>query len=389
MHPRPVAAPRHRYASVDRESDVEDPTARDRQIERSETNVLTTFRFVAAVVVVCFHFGRDTTFGLLTDVISGPPMVTFFFVLSGFVLGIAYLDREPFSLRQYVGARVARIVPVYLLALAWCTALEGTTHPTGAAGLWLSLGMLQAWLPPYPESINPPGWSISVEVFLYACFPVALWLLRRYRPSVRRVALLCGLLWLITQLPLVLILNSSLYADYPSASHDLTHYFPPLHLCSFVLGLTGAYAWRVWGGESSPRWNLTALISAAWVLYMLTFENYALGLYLPFETSFLAPFFLVFILNLARCDHPLKRGLSASPLLLLGDASYAVYILQKPVYTTFEALFGGYLGEDAAFCAYLLALVLVSILCHRAFERPAQKAILTRWAGLQRRQTTR
>lgn len=44
--------------------------------------------------------------------------VSFFFILSGFILTYNYADRWPsVSLREYLLARFARIYPIYLLAL--------------------------------------------------------------------------------------------------------------------------------------------------------------------------------------------------------------------------------------------------------------------------------
>jgi peptidoglycan/LPS O-acetylase OafA/YrhL len=53
---------------------------------------LTFFRFLAASTVVIFHFGIPT-FGANNFTVSGPKMVTFLFVLSGFVMGLAYLKK--------------------------------------------------------------------------------------------------------------------------------------------------------------------------------------------------------------------------------------------------------------------------------------------------------
>ena len=73
---------------------------------------LTFLRFVAAFIVVVFHFGRSTGLAQIARpaIISGPQMVTFFFVLSGFVLMVAYYPRNVTSATFYL-ARFARIAP--------------------------------------------------------------------------------------------------------------------------------------------------------------------------------------------------------------------------------------------------------------------------------------
>src|SRR5689334_24226753 len=81
---------------------------------------LTFTRFVAALAVVLFHSGGVFPFNLfpLRQIFaSGQIAVTYFFVLSGFVLAWAYYQpgRE-FKWRDYLFARFSRIYPVYLLS---------------------------------------------------------------------------------------------------------------------------------------------------------------------------------------------------------------------------------------------------------------------------------
>jgi peptidoglycan/LPS O-acetylase OafA/YrhL len=45
---------------------------------------------------VIFHFGRDAT-GFSGVLIAGPQMVTFFLVLSGFVMTLSYLNKKDFK----------------------------------------------------------------------------------------------------------------------------------------------------------------------------------------------------------------------------------------------------------------------------------------------------
>lgn len=55
---------------------------------------------------------------------AGPPMLSFFFVLSGFVMVVAHFNKPNESLHSYYLSRVARIYPVYLFALLFMAALS-------------------------------------------------------------------------------------------------------------------------------------------------------------------------------------------------------------------------------------------------------------------------
>jgi peptidoglycan/LPS O-acetylase OafA/YrhL len=70
-----------------------------------------------------------------------------------------------------------------------------------------------------------------------------------------------------------------------------------------------------------------------------------------------------------------------SPLLLLGEASYAVYLLQFPVFYYFEKLWAGLgMGEfDPSahsnrlfYLFYLIALIGSSVLAFKFLEQPAR-----------------
>lgn len=196
---------------------------------------LTFFRFIAAIIVVSFHFGKETSLPLWlgTTVVSGAQMVTFFFVLSGFVMMVAYDQRESGSVTDYYVSRFARIVPVYLLALS--SFLFVYSDPSG---WFLSLTMMQAWVSPYPLLPNVPGWSLSVEVFFYLLFPWLLLLLQRHRVSGWLMLLAALLVYVLTQAVLSRLIQTDIYQGGPSFIHDLIFFFPLSHLCSFLLGMT-------------------------------------------------------------------------------------------------------------------------------------------------------
>src|SRR4051812_31356738 len=75
---------------------------------------LTSLRFFAAIIVVLSHF---------SSIQYGGVAVTFFFMLSGFILTYAHLQidedgqRLNVSAKRFIASRAARILPTYFLAL--------------------------------------------------------------------------------------------------------------------------------------------------------------------------------------------------------------------------------------------------------------------------------
>src|SRR5581483_10678885 len=87
--------------------------------------LLTSLRFFAAFEVLVYHCGGSLLERTATPIQNlfqnGYEAVTFFFLLSGFVLTYAHRRPQEFtcraSLRSYYIARIARIYQVYLLGL--------------------------------------------------------------------------------------------------------------------------------------------------------------------------------------------------------------------------------------------------------------------------------
>src|SRR5487761_828074 len=85
---------------------------------------LTSIRFFAAFYVLLFHAERNlAALGWVPRVLMrivglGYVSVSFFFLLSGFILALVYLkDGRPVTRRRFYWARVARIYPLYLAAM--------------------------------------------------------------------------------------------------------------------------------------------------------------------------------------------------------------------------------------------------------------------------------
>lgn len=82
---------------------------------------LTFTRFIAAIAIVIFHFGKES-YLFNSDYVSfifrqAHLGVSYFFILSGFVMIIAYGNKKNINFIEYIKNRLARIYPVYLLAI--------------------------------------------------------------------------------------------------------------------------------------------------------------------------------------------------------------------------------------------------------------------------------
>ena len=147
---------------------------------RPRLNSLTSLRFFAALLIFILHSKDHGLIPLsFLESFDLSKSVSFFFVLSGFVLTYSY-HRRHYSIPRFYCHRFARIWPItffcFCLFSFFCLSLY-FYQLTPAFLLFLTLlshiFLLQSIIP-IPEvyfGFNAVAWSISVEVFFYILFP--------------------------------------------------------------------------------------------------------------------------------------------------------------------------------------------------------------------------
>jgi len=359
-------------------------------------NQITFTRFVAALTVVFFHYGQHVFPAnvplLFENVTAGPIAVGYFYVLSGFIMAIAYYKPETdhtfipaINKRKYWIARFARIYPVYILALLIIVAAKYKEIADNLVVLPLHLTMLQAWIPGYPITLNTPGWSLSVEAFFYLCFPFLLAYV--HNDGTKKLIVFCALLWLATQLILLLAINSDAYQP-KNHLHDFIYYNPLMHINSFIAGmLTGIFFKRSDQSDSANHASNTFWLVFSFLLIVLLiwarphFEALT-GFKIAYTNGLLAPAFLLFIILLGREQGIITKILNYKWLILLGEASYSLYILQKPIHGIYDKVITPRipLSETLHFYIFLLLLIALSIASFKYFETPMRRAIRQRFS---------
>ena len=347
---------------------------------------ITFTRFIAALTVVFFHYGQSVFPAnipfLFENITAGPIAVGYFYALSGFIMAIAYYQPDPInqkiiSKKRYWLARFARIYPVYLLALLLIVAAKFKGLTENWQELPLHLALLQSWIPGYPITLNTPGWSLSVEAFFYLCFPfVLIWV---YKLGTKSLVIFTVVLWVFTQTILLTQLNSNEYIP-KSYLHDFIYYNPLMHLNSFLAGiLCGIYLKKnpIANGKNNTFWLFSSLGLIFLLIWARPYLESLVNLKLAFTNGLLAPVFLLFIISLARHKGTITKILSYSWLVLLGEASYSLYILQKPIHGVYDKIIVPRieLSETVHFYIFLVALITISILSYKYFETPLRKII--------------
>jgi peptidoglycan/LPS O-acetylase OafA/YrhL len=358
---------------------------------------LTGLRFFAALWVVLYHSTRhnfpflyehhhDAAVAVSPVVIAGTRGVDVFFILSGFVLALNYMDQlgERLRLRptlRFLWLRLARIWPLYMLVLLGAAALRVLRHelwhsaPVGNL-TWSMLAkqalMVQQWFPPERGKTSwvGPAWSLSAEWLAYLAFPVVVLAVARLHRGLRARTLF--VLSAVVMLPLVL--GITLRQDLGG------HMWLARILCEFVAGmLLCAAASRL---DLSARVRRLAGHGAlativAVVLWLYAVRELSLA---PWSSLYVVVLFVPLVACLAIGTGPLHDLLSTRALVLGGGVSYALYLVHSPLLNLFRDLTehtdAFHLAAGARYyaeVAFIPVIVFVAWLLYRFFEEPVRK----------------
>jgi peptidoglycan/LPS O-acetylase OafA/YrhL len=362
---------------------------------------LTGIRFFAAIAVVVYHYWTDFFPGSTAPrpFDSGFMGVSLFYVLSGFILGFVYLrgSAPVIDTKKFMVARFARVYPSYALSfviqfpLIGVLILHSQAHLRklliAVATLLAHLLLLQAWWTYLDWNWNPPSWSLCAEAFFYLLFPLlGLWSARQ--GGARRLTLLMIASYLLMLLaPAALLFRGVGWNSQPRPESFLFVVFSPLmRIPEFMTGLLlSVLHKRLKFTVGDVRLQLLGAIALSAGLACTAFVLY-LGDRVPYILRYNGITDLAFaaiIFGLASSVGPLQKMLSLPIIVLLGEASYSVYIFQSPIFDYIAPLvrnpsLSSRLEKTLLFFAYICVLVGFSIACFRYFETPIRKRI-TGW----------
>jgi peptidoglycan/LPS O-acetylase OafA/YrhL len=354
-------------------------------------NALTGLRCFAALNIVFFHFGNPADFGPLAPVVNaGYLSVSFFIMLSGFVLAYNYAGRAregKLDKVRFWKARFTRLYPVYLLSLilGWQTFLgerAAHTHLLFWLGAILTPLLLQGWIPEIATFGNTPAWTMSAEAAYYILFP---WVAAIRKP-LRLAAYFwrLGGIWLFGLIPGVLyvVLNPDhiVHVDRFSAAPWLQalKFTPIPHLPSFIFGVMLA------GLDESVRRSGLLRLCLGLAGFAGIYAVLGLGGRVPYaliHDGLLMPLFGCLILGLSGIN-PLSKFFSFPAFVFVGESSYCLYLMHFNLWTLLHQsgiLPALHLDQYDPWVSYAI-LVGLGLLTLHLVEKPAQK-VLRQWMG--------
>lgn len=346
---------------------------------------LTGVRFFAALAVLLSHFAHRGIVAVpvaVTDFLDGGrTAVTLFFVLSGFILAYNYTAlTSPMERIKFYASRIARIYPVTLLAVLlgalgmiyaiinrgsgvltdWYALKQANFFNLGGS-LLAQLTMTTGWLPAASlnQPWNSPAWSIACEMFFYALFPVLLVKMRLM--NARRLTLTLGSAF---ALQCVIIWAAREMA--PNGQKGfLVSQFPLTHLFEFLMGIAAALFFLRGGKEWVAKGRRRVVLLVGALLPLI-----ALAYFRPVDPAYLlmTPFFAILILTLAVSPSRRPSVLAWSPFILLGEASFSLYMIHVPLMNLYT------IAHPSTVVGWLLIGVTIgaSVAVFKWFETPAR-----------------
>lgn len=377
-----------------------------RTVPLRRLEALTSLRFVAAAAVVFYHsrgsFGlpQDITFGDTIPLYTG---VSFFFILSGFILAYIYpAFGGAGEAGRFLWARFSRVWPAHAFVWGVAVAASGLANADFSrldrcAGAAANLLMVNAWIPidRFCSSFlvgNPVSWSVSTEFGFYVLFPVLIWRFSRLWPVKLFVtaALAAG------------TVAACVYWRLPPKSDDgisahcLLYQNPVARVFEFTLGMTAAHFYRRIHSKFKPSLLTgTVIESATFALVavngyysrpLATWSVTTLGLpdavRIWFDTAgAMCPSLALLVLVCAMEWGLLTRFLRQAVFVWLGEISYSIYLYHLIMIGYFCQHPRAFVGVPdwqllVGFWAILLA---ASHLTSTLIETPARVFLLALW----------
>lgn len=301
--------------------------------------------------------------------------VSFFFILSGFILAYNYRDsilNKKVSNKNFFIARIARIYPLHLLCLLIAIPLtlqnSAFEFSTWIKQLFFNLTLTQSFIPikTFYFSFNSPSWSISNELFFYLLFPFLIILFSKLKYYKFNKGLLTLFLFLLPLLMLVIP---------PIHYKSLFYVNPFFRIFDFIIGILLFELYeRIKNQQRLIHYNILEISSVLLLVLFFVFHR-EFPLVLRYSVYYWLPMSLL-ILIFSFQKGFISNFLSNRILILLGEISFGFYMFHQLILKYFKNLNAAYFhieNEYLIISILFIVSILVSYISFIWFENPVNK----------------
>jgi len=319
--------------------------------------------------------------------------VSFFYVLSGFILTwVYYTPEKTVNLKKFFKKRFLRLWPLHIatvIAVILFIPVGWEQVKKQAEYLPFLLTMTQSWLGMKDVALmaNGPAWSISTEFGFYLLFPLML----KY---LDRIYLIFAGIFAATILTIILAMNAP--PELAKWLWEALHVHPLGRLMEFAFGMCVG---KFFINAPRPKWtawqfSLVEIGAIALIVWQVSLKteimqvvakaglDYNLGGYLNLSGAFFA--FGLLIWACANERGIISKLMDNKFLVLLGEISFSLYMIHQIVNRYFlrhPEIHAGLPGIVTAMWIVIIALIL-SYLAYMLVEIPFQKLAHPRGSGV-------
>lgn len=340
-------------------------------------NALTSLRFIAAMGVFIhhFHFFEHTKSALGQHVYKafyeGFIGVTFFYILSGFIISYSYNQHKKagkYSIPQFLRNRVARLYPTHLLTLYIAASVYLTKDAWAYVDMktfYANILLAQSAFPsiPYFFGFNGVSWSVSTEMFFYLGFILLVTFNNKQLLGIW-ITLLAMVIWFL------------FFMSGSESAYWALYINPVFRAVDFV---TGMLLFRAYSARQFPlSFGKATALEFSSIAALVAFAIYGVGhvqMLLRLDIYYIAPMAaVVFIFAIGKGW--LSKALSARWLVLLGEASFSLYMIHQILINYAVREYSSWVNIDSMKSVVMFMLpviavgVILSLIMFKCFEKP-------------------
>ncbi|WP_341906095.1 acyltransferase [Fluviicola taffensis] len=337
---------------------------------------LTGIRAIAAYMVFFHHYNPFSSYQnqvrYFTDELHTG--VTFFFVLSGFLIAQRYFDKQ-IRFKDYIFLRFARIFPLFLVILIGTISYNILILKFNVSSemihFLLNATLLKAFSSQFIFTGIPQAWSLSVEELFYLTAPFIFYLIKK-----KRIFLILAPLVLLTiGYLLYLIFHPISFYGFFDSTDLIFNYTYFGRCCEFFIGIALFYLYSRYSIKIKYITWIGCLGCILGILSISFFRDHGeLGIRHPMGmliNTLLLPLLGIAPLYFGLITERtlLSRLLSSGVFQLLGKSSYAFYL----IHLGFIFMIVNHFTENSLI--NFLLIQLISIGLFKFIEEPVHKRL--------------
>jgi len=331
-------------------------------------------RGIAALLVVMRHATRNAPFfyqhiPFANFFYFGNAGVDFFFVLSGFLIYYIHSDNTIADTKRYILKRLIRIYPTFLIinSILLFSYLTFPQLANRSITLNMSYILHSFFLLPSPDPrILGVSWTLVHEMFFYFIFIILI--------INKKIGFLIFFIWSFSIFSYNLMYDNGIFPfDFYLSKYNL----------EFILGITAAFLIKSNKIYYDEKYLQNLIIFIGFMIFFMNGmnENYKLIEINDFTVTIiygLSSFLMIIGMTMIRS--PKHKNYFFKLLLLLGSASYSIYLVHNPLLSVLHRVvqkvnLALYIEPNIIFLILVITCLGVGIGLHLYIEKPLLKYI--------------